>query len=66
MALNANGIDCAADKLELALMPDHSVHVIIRCGNAYEAGVLFEDIGEVARKGTLALNFVVTKVTEEI
>jgi hypothetical protein len=50
-----------ASKLELDLMPDHRVVITLRCDTAYEAAVLYEDICETARAGTLHLDFVVEK-----
>lgn len=52
---------CNASKLELELMPDHTVVITLRCDTAYEAAVLFEDINESAAAGTLSLDFVVAK-----
>jgi hypothetical protein len=46
-----------ASKLELDLMPDHRVVITLRCDTA----VLYEDICETARAGTLHLDFVVEK-----
>jgi hypothetical protein len=48
---------CSASKLELDLMPDHRVVVTIRCRDAYEAAVLFEDVSQAAQSGSLVLEF---------
>jgi len=63
--VKTNGIPCDASKLELELMPDHSVRIILRCASAYEAGLLYEDISEKAQTGVLLFEFHVTKVTNE-
>lgn len=55
-----------ASKLELDLMPDHRVIITLRCDTAYEAAVLFEDISETTQKGSLSMEFVVSKRTVEI
>jgi len=63
--MNVGGIEGAASRLELDLMPDHSVRITIRCDSAMEAGVMFEDIAEQARKGSLSLSFAFTKIRTE-
>ena len=52
-------MQCNASKLELDLMPDHRVVITLRCDTAYEAAVLYEDISECSKTGSLALQFVV-------
>lgn len=65
MTIISNGIEGAASRMELDLMPDHSVRITIRCDSAMEAGVLFEDISETAKGGSLNLSFGVTKIRVE-
>ncbi len=60
-----DGMKCAASKLELDLMPDHTVRITLRCNSAYEASVLFDDISQKAQGGFLVLDFGVTKIREE-
>lgn len=46
---------CAAKTLELELMPDHSVIITLRCADAYEAAILYEDIHEHLKEGLLQI-----------
>lgn len=60
-----DGMKCAASKLEMDLMPDHSVRITLRCASAYEASVLYDDLTQRARGGSLVLDFGVTKISEQ-
>lgn len=55
----------AAYRLEIELMPDHSVRLILRCESAYEASVLYHDLAEKARDGSLVVDFGAMAVREE-
>ena len=59
-----NKTEAAASRLELDLMPDHSVRLTLRCNSAYEAAVLYEDLTEKARSGSLVIDFGTTKLRE--
>lgn len=65
MTIESDGMVGAASKLELELMPNHSIRITIRCDSAMEAGVLYEDISETAKTGSLRLAFGVTKIITE-
>lgn len=66
LLLGNKQMQCNATKLELDLMPDHSVIITLRCDTAYEAAVLFEDLNEGAKTGSLHLDFVVKRTRVEI
>lgn len=62
--IETNGVDCAASKFEIDLMPDHSVRITLRCNSAYEAALLFDEIDQATKTGALSMSFQVEKRTE--
>lgn len=65
MKIGASSIECAADRMTLELLPGNKIMFTIECPGAYEAGVLFQDISDQARKGTLRLAFKIADMRDE-
>lgn len=63
--VNDDETHAAARQMVVDLMPDHTVRVIFRCDSAYEAAILYDDILEKARTGSVVLSMGTKIVREE-